>query len=162
MTHHKPSGERRGDKDERIARARELRDQDQLEESQAILLALMDDFPEDPLVLYEVGGSYDVLGEEREAIPYYEDAIEEGLSGDDLQECLICLGSCRRVIGEFDGAVKALETAVSQFPRQQKRPRIPGPGLLQQRPKRGRHAHPVGRAAANHHQRRHLRLRRRF
>jgi len=73
-------------KDERIARARELRDQDQLEESQTILLALMDDFPEDPLVLYEVGGSYDVLGEEREAIPYYEDAIEEGLSGDDLQE----------------------------------------------------------------------------
>ncbi len=103
-------------KEERIARARELRDQDQLEESQAILLALMDDFPEDPLVLYEVGGSYDVLGEEREAIPYYEDAIEEGLNGDDLQECLICLGSCRRVIGEFGAAVEALETAVAQFP----------------------------------------------
>jgi len=33
-----------------------------------------------------------------------------------LQECLICLGSCRRVIGEFSAAVEALETAVSQFP----------------------------------------------
>jgi len=103
-------------KEERIAQARALREEDQLEESQAVLLALMADFPEDPVVLYEVGGSYDVLGDEREAIPYYEDAIDEGLSGDDLLECLICLGSCRRVIGEFAGAVKALETAVAQFP----------------------------------------------
>ena len=103
-------------KEERIAHARRLREQDELEESQAVLLALMDDFPEDPVVLYEVGGSYDVLGEERDAIPYYEDAIEEGLSGPDLQECLICLGSCHRVIGEFAAAVKVLETAVAQFP----------------------------------------------
>ncbi|MBK8985033.1 MAG: tetratricopeptide repeat protein [Chloroflexi bacterium] len=103
-------------KDKRIAQARELREQDQLEASQAILLALMDEFPEDPVVLYEVGGSYDVMGQERDAIPYYEDAVEEGLSGDDLQECLICLGSCHRVIGEFAEAVAVLETAVAQFP----------------------------------------------
>lgn len=103
-------------KEQRIARARKLRDQDQLEESQAILLDLMADYPEDPVVLFEVGGSYDVMDDQREAIPYYEDAIDEGLSGDDLLECLICLGSCRRVIGEFAGAVEALETAVSQFP----------------------------------------------
>lgn len=101
----------------RIVQARELRDQDQLEESQAILLALMAEFPEDPLVLYEVGGSYDVMGNQREAISYYEDAVDEGLSGDDLHECLICLGSCHRVIGEFVEAVAALETAVAQFPQ---------------------------------------------
>lgn len=103
-------------KEARIARARKLREHDELEASQALLLDLLSEYPEDPLVLYEVGGSYDVLGDEREAIEFYEEAIEEGLSGEDLQECLICLGSCRRVIGEFAGAVKALETAVAQFP----------------------------------------------
>lgn len=103
-------------KDKEIARARDLRDKDQLEESQVVLLDLLDKYPEDPLVLYEVGGSFDVMGEERDAISYYEEAIEAGLSGEDLQECLICLGSCRRVIGEFEESVEALETAVSQFP----------------------------------------------
>jgi tetratricopeptide (TPR) repeat protein len=103
-------------KEARIARARELRKQDELETSQALLLDLLAEYPEDPLVLFEVGGSYDVLGDEPEAIEYYEEAIEEGLSGDDLHECLICLGNCRRVIGEFAKAVKTLETAVAKFP----------------------------------------------
>lgn len=103
-------------KEAKIVRARELRKQDELEASQALLLDLLAEYPEDPLVLFEVGGSYDVLGEEQEAIEYYEEAIEEGLSGDDLQECLVCLGNCYRILGESGPAVKALETAVSQFP----------------------------------------------
>ena len=103
-------------KEAKIVRARELRKQDELEASQALLLDLLAEYPEDPLVLFEVGGSYDVLGEEQEAIEYYEEAIEEGLSGDDLQECLVCLGNCYRILGESGQAVKALETAVSQFP----------------------------------------------
>lgn len=103
-------------KEAKIARARELRKQDELEASQALLLDLLSEYPEDPLVLFEVGGSYDVLGEEQEAIEYYEEAIEEGLNGDDLQECLVCLGSSLRVVGESARAVKTLETAVAQFP----------------------------------------------
>jgi len=100
----------------RLEEARKLRDEDELEASQEILLELLDEYPDDATVLYEVGGSYDVLGEEREAIPYYEQAIEAGLEGEDLQECLVCLGSSRRVIGEFEESVAALKTAVSQFP----------------------------------------------
>ena len=100
----------------RLEEARNLREEDELEASQEIFLELLDEYPDNATVLYEVGGSYDVLGEEREAIPYYQKAIEAGLDGEDLQECLVCLGSCNRVIGEFEESVTWLETAVSQFP----------------------------------------------
>ena len=101
---------------EKLEKARALRAEDELEASQAILLGLLETHPDNATVLYEVGGSYDVLGEERTAIFYYEQAVEADLAGDDLQECLICLGSCNRVIGEFEESVDVLETAVAQFP----------------------------------------------
>jgi tetratricopeptide (TPR) repeat protein len=103
-------------KEEVIARARQLRQEDELEESQALLLDLLEQYPGDPLVLYEVGGSFDVMGNEPEAIPYYQQAVEAGLEGSDLQECLVCLGSSYRVTGEFEKAVDILEKTVEQFP----------------------------------------------
>lgn len=99
-----------------IERARELRRADNLGASQAELLALMEKYPDHPLVLFEVGGSYDVAGEEEMAIPYYRRAIAAGLDGDDLQECLICLGSTLRITGETEEAVEILEQAVDEFP----------------------------------------------
>lgn len=104
-------------KQEAIAQARELRRADKLEESQEVLVALLDEHGDDPLVLFEVGGSYDVMGAESEAIPYYQRAIEAGLEGDDLQECLVCLGSIYRNVGEHELAIRTLERAVEQFPR---------------------------------------------
>ncbi|MCA9931829.1 MAG: tetratricopeptide repeat protein [Anaerolineales bacterium] len=99
-----------------IEQARKLRRDDELEESQALLLSLLEEHEDDPLVLYEVGGSYDVLGEEKEAIPYYQKAVAAGLDGSDLQECLVCLGSCQRNIGDFEEAVETLQQAVNEFP----------------------------------------------
>jgi tetratricopeptide (TPR) repeat protein len=103
----------------RIAEARALRRNDELEASQAILLQLLEAYPDHPLVLYEVGGSFDVLGEEPQAIPYYQQAVAAGLAGNDLQECLVCLGSSLRVVGEYEDAVAVLEQAVEQFPEKQ-------------------------------------------
>lgn len=99
-----------------IEQARELRRADELETSQDLLLELLELHPNHPLVLFEVGGSYDVMGEEEMAIPYYRRAIEAGLDGNDLQECLICLGSTLRVVGEYEDAVALLEQAVDEFP----------------------------------------------
>jgi tetratricopeptide (TPR) repeat protein len=99
-----------------IEEARALRRADELETSQDQLLALLETYPDHPLVLFEVGGSYDVMGEEEMAIPYYRRAIEAGLDGNDLQECLICLGSTLRVTGDHDEAVTMLEQAVDEFP----------------------------------------------
>ncbi len=102
--------------EETIARAKELRRDDELDSSQELLLGLLAENPDHPLVLYEVGGSYDVMGEEKQAIPYYHQAVQAGLDGDDLQECLVCLGSSQRNVGDFSDAVATLEKAVKQFP----------------------------------------------
>jgi tetratricopeptide (TPR) repeat protein len=56
------------------------------------------------------------MGLEPEAIPYYEQAVQRGLEGADLQECLVCLGSSYRVVGESQEAVDLLEDAIDQFP----------------------------------------------
>lgn len=99
-----------------LADARELRRQDELEESQALLISLLEKYPENPTILFEVGGSFDVLGDTDEAISYYEDAIEMGLDGPDLQECMICLGISYRGIGNAQHAVEILEDAALKFP----------------------------------------------
>ena len=104
------------EKEETIERAKALRSDDKLEESQDLLLELLEDFPDDPVVLFETGGSYDVMGLEPEAIPYYRQAIDQGLEGDALYECMICLGSSQRLVGDFDDAVDTLEEAREQFP----------------------------------------------
>lgn len=104
------------DKIETITKAKALRREDNLEESQELLLELLEEYPQDPLVLFEVGGSYDVLGLEPEAIPYYEQAIQMGLADEELQECLVCLGSSYRVVGDSQEAVDILEDAIEQFP----------------------------------------------
>jgi tetratricopeptide (TPR) repeat protein len=104
------------DKDITIKEAKALRRKDKLEESQELLLSLLQEYPHDPQVLFEVGGSYDVMGLEPEAIPYYERAVQQGLEGVDLQECLVCLGSSYRVVGESQEAVDILEEAIEQFP----------------------------------------------
>jgi tetratricopeptide (TPR) repeat protein len=102
--------------EETIERAKALRRDDELEASQEVLLELLSEHPDHPLVLFEVGGSYDVMGEESRAIPFYRRALDAGLSGDDRQECLVCLGSSLRVVGEFEEAVETLEEAVEEFP----------------------------------------------
>jgi tetratricopeptide (TPR) repeat protein len=104
------------DIEQTLAKAKELRKEDELEESLGLLENLLKEYPDNPLVLFEVGGAYDVLGEEGDAIPHYKQSVEEGLEGDNLQECLICLGSCHRAIGEFQEAVEILETYVERFP----------------------------------------------
>jgi tetratricopeptide (TPR) repeat protein len=104
------------DKAETIKRAKALRREDKLEESQDLLLYLYEEYPHDPQVLFEVGGSYDVMGWEEDAIPYYEQAIQQGLKGADLQECLVCLGSSYRIVGDNQEAIDILEDALEQFP----------------------------------------------
>lgn len=103
-------------KEDSIERAKKLRREERLEESQDLLLELLSEYPGDPVVLFEVGGSYDVMGLEPEAMPYYRQAIEQGLEGDALGECLICLGSSQRLVGEFEEAVDTLEDAVDRYP----------------------------------------------
>lgn len=104
------------EKSETLERAKELRREDKLEESQDLLFDLLEVHPEDPEVLFEVGGSFDVMGLEPEAIPYYKQAIENGLHGEALAECMICLGSSQRLVGDFEDSVETLKETVRDFP----------------------------------------------
>ena len=96
-----------------ISKAKELRRADELDESQELLLSLLDEYPNDPQALFEVGGAYDVLDEARIALSYYQKAIDAGLEGDSLEECLVCIGVCQRGLGEMSTAVATLEKAVA-------------------------------------------------
>ncbi|TCP68322.1 tetratricopeptide repeat protein [Baia soyae] len=57
---------------------------------------------------YVSAWSHDVLCLESEAIPYYERAIELGLSKeDDLEGALLGLGSTYRVLGQYEKSIYA-------------------------------------------------------
>ena len=89
------------DKNSTLKEAISLRADDRLEESNELLLKLAAEYPDDPQVLFEVGGSFDLLGFANDAIPHYRRAIDEGLTGPDLQECFICFGICQRAVGDL-------------------------------------------------------------
>jgi len=100
-----------------LERAKDLRDDDLLDESLEMLLSLLEEHPDDPQVLFEVGGIYDLMDSANEAIPYYHRAIELGLEGPDLQECYICFGICQRAVGDYPESLETLEQAAELFPK---------------------------------------------
>jgi tetratricopeptide (TPR) repeat protein len=79
-------------------------------------LAVLSEHPDDPHVLYEVGGSYDTAGEEETAAGYYERALAAGLDGDTLRKCLLQYGSTLRNLDRFDESLTVLDRARAAFP----------------------------------------------
>lgn len=101
---------------EQVAEAARLRDAGQFAESRALLLSLVTAYPDDPLINYQAAWTYDRMGLEQEAIPFYERAIAAGLDNDDLRGALLGLGSTYRVLGQDRDAVRTLAAGVAQFP----------------------------------------------
>jgi tetratricopeptide (TPR) repeat protein len=101
---------------EQLASALKLRETEKHEEARQLLLELHNEFPNDPQVNYQCAWIHDLLGLEREAIPFYEKAIQEGLSGDDLKSALLGLGSTYRCIGEYRKSIDAFQHALTLFP----------------------------------------------
>ena len=99
-----------------LTRAVELRESGELEEARSILLKLVEERPDDPRVNYQCAWVHDVLGLEREAVPFYERAIEGGLGGEDLEGAIVSLGSSYRVLGEYERAVEVLRDGATRFP----------------------------------------------
>ena len=101
---------------EKLASAIRLREAESHEEARQLLLNLHSEFPEDPQVNYQCAWIHDLLGLEREAIPYYEKAIETGLGGDDLKSALLGIGSTYRCIGEYQKSIDTFQYARTLFP----------------------------------------------
>ena len=101
---------------EKLASAINLRKSERHEEAREVLLTLYSEFPEDPDVNYQCAWIHDLLGLEREAIPFYERAIETGLNGDDLKSALLGMGSTYRCIGEYQKSIETFQRALILFP----------------------------------------------
>ena len=71
--------------------------------------------PDNPYVIYEVGGSYDTDGQEEKAVGYYERALP-GLTGETRRKCLLQYGSTLRNLGRFEESLEVFGTARVEFP----------------------------------------------
>lgn len=98
-----------------LDRAIQLRHEGKLEESNAILLSLVENDPDNAVLQYQCAWSFDVLEKEREAIAYYEKAISLGLPDSDLREAFLGLGSTYRTIGEYEKSKQVFELAINRF-----------------------------------------------
>jgi tetratricopeptide (TPR) repeat protein len=101
---------------EKLSQAIQLRETGKDEEARDALLKLHAEFPDDAQVNFQCAWIHDLLGLEREAIPFYEKAVQTGLSGEDLQGALLGMGSTYRCIGEYQKAKETFLHALELFP----------------------------------------------
>lgn len=108
---------------DRLAEAIRLREegrakQDQaiLKEARTLLLDLAAVYPDDAEIVFQTGVAHDNSGLGSEAIPYYVRSLELGLSGPDLERCLLGLGSTYRYLGYYQQAEEVLRRGVKEFP----------------------------------------------
>jgi tetratricopeptide (TPR) repeat protein len=99
-----------------LNRAIKLIEMKRFEEAQTILRSLLDAFPQDGTIHFYYATTYDSLGLERKAIPYYEKAIDYGIEGELRQRAFIQLGSSYRCIGEYEKAANVLGQGLKEFP----------------------------------------------
>ena len=100
----------------RLDYAIKLRESEKHDEARALLREIHSEFPNDAQVNLQYAWIHDLLGLEREAIPFYESAVKFGLSGDDLQSALLGMGSTYRCIGEYQKAKETFLRALELFP----------------------------------------------
>ncbi len=93
----------------------ELRKQGKLEESNVVLIDLVNEYPNDPIVNYHCAWSFDALGLEKDAVKYYEKAISIGLPDDDLQNAILGLGSTYRTLGLYEKSKEVFEKGLAKF-----------------------------------------------
>ncbi len=102
---------------DKLGEAIQLRASGNTEASRNILLRLVSDHPNDPEILYQCAWTHDAMGLEREAIGFYDRAIEQGLKGDDLAGAYLGLGSTLRGLGEYARALDVLQRGITEFPK---------------------------------------------
>ncbi|UOK59251.1 tetratricopeptide repeat protein [Bacillus sp. OVS6] len=101
---------------EELYKAIELRKSGKNKESNQLLLKLAQDFPEEASINYQCAWSFDLLGEESKAVPFYEKAINLGLSSKELERALLGLGSTYRTLGEYEKSKNTFQRGIEAFP----------------------------------------------
>ncbi|MFJ7405213.1 MULTISPECIES: tetratricopeptide repeat protein [unclassified Lysinibacillus] len=97
----------------------QLRTDNKKRESNQLLLQMVEEYPDDAFINYQCAWSFDVLGEELQAVPYYEKAIKQGLSGTDLEGAFLGLGSTYRTLGDYEKSKNVFLEGIALFPTNQ-------------------------------------------
>ncbi|PFG31418.1 tetratricopeptide repeat protein [Paramicrobacterium agarici] len=94
----------------------EARDRSHMAPTIAAVVELLSQHPDDPAVLYEVGGAYDTDGQEEVAAEFYRRAMNAGLDGRWLRQCYLQYGSTLRNLGRVDESIAIFDEALRAFP----------------------------------------------
>jgi len=107
----------------RLAEAIQLRetgrakeDLEILDQARTILLNLAAADAENAEITFQLAICHDNMGRSPEAVPYYVQALSQGLSGSSQERCLLGLGSTYRSMGEYQKAAETLRRGVKEFP----------------------------------------------
>lgn len=99
-----------------LANVFDLQRSGDFKESNRLLMKLVEKYPDNASINYHYARSFDLLGEESTAAPFYEKAIELGLSFKELEDALLGLGSTYRTLGEYKKSKCTLEKGIELFP----------------------------------------------
>ncbi|MEF2293696.1 tetratricopeptide repeat protein [Virgibacillus dokdonensis] len=100
-----------------LSRAMNLREKGKHIESNELLMKLIEKFPNNAFINYQCAWSFDIIGEETKAIPYYKNAIKLGLPAKELQGAFLGLGSTYRTIGEYKKSKSVFAKGMELFPK---------------------------------------------
>ncbi|UQZ73262.1 hypothetical protein C2I17_01065 [Niallia circulans] len=100
----------------KLKKAIHLRKNGKLKESNELIGELVRDFPEDAIYNYQYAWSFDILGEEEKAVPYYENAIKIGLPSKDMEGAILGLGSTYRALAEYENSKDVFLKGMELFP----------------------------------------------
>lgn len=101
-----------------LEQAIRLRQEGKAQEAIELLHTMAEKEPGNADVWYQLAWAHDSLGLERQAVPYYETALSQGLKGEDRAGAILGLGSTYRTLGQYEQAKKWLETGMEEFPEQ--------------------------------------------
>ena len=105
------------DVEEQLARAVSLRESGALDQARDLLLHLSTVAPDHVQVAYQTAWVHDLLGLEREAVPFYVRALDgDGLSATERRGAMLGLGSTYRSLGMYAEAVGVLAAGAAEFP----------------------------------------------
>lgn len=99
-----------------LDKAMDLRKDGKHKEFNELLIDLVEEFPENASINYQCAWSFDLLGEEAQAVPFYEKAIKIGLSPNELEGALLGLGSTYRTLGEYEKSKSTFLKGIELFP----------------------------------------------
>ncbi|MFD2701341.1 tetratricopeptide repeat protein [Paenibacillus shunpengii] len=101
-----------------IEEAIKLRNEGNKEEALERLLHIKNTIENDQSaqIRYQIAWTYDSLGLEKEAVPYYLEAISMGIQGEDRSGALLGLGSTYRSLGQYEAAENILRQGIEEFP----------------------------------------------